>query len=151
MEITVRQKFTRQAPRKLRLVANQVKKMPLPQALEQLAVIERRSTLVLMKTMKQAIANAINNHGLKFEDLEISTIQVNGGPVYKRVRAASRGRGNEVKKRTSHILVVLKTREEDKKNAKPEVKAAPAQIAAPKAEVKAEKPAVKKVTKVKKA
>jgi len=135
MEITVRQKFTRQAPRKLRLVANQVKKMPLPQALEQLAVIERRSTLVLMKTLKQAIANAINNHGLKFDDLEIGTIQINGGPVYKRVRAASRGRGNEIKKRTSHILVVLKTREADKKS---EVKsaAAEAQIAAPKVETK---------------
>lgn len=111
MTITATQKFSRQTPRKLRLVANVVKKMPLQQALEQLAVIERRSTLVLMKTMKQAIANAVNNHGLRFEDLAIESIQVNGGPTYKRIRAASRGRGNEVKKRTSHIIVKLKTME----------------------------------------
>lgn len=111
MLITATQKFTRQSPRKVRLVANAVKKLPLDKALQQLAIIERKSTLVLMKTVKQAIANAINNHGLKFSELSIDTITVTPGPTYKRMRAVSRGRGHEIKKRTSHIMVRLKTLE----------------------------------------
>lgn len=109
MIITATQKFTRQTPRKMRLVANTVKKLPLDQALQQLAVIERRSTLVLMKTVKQAIANALNNHGLKFDDLKLDTILVTEGPRYKRFRAVSRGRAHEIKKRTSHVTVKLST------------------------------------------
>lgn len=109
MIITATQKFTRQTPRKLRLVANTVKKLPLDQAIRQLAVIERRSTLVLMKTVKQAIANALNNHSLKFDDLKIENILITDGPRYKRFRAVSRGRAHEIKKRTSHITVKLTT------------------------------------------
>lgn len=111
MTITATQKYTRQATRKVRLVANTVRKMPLEQALRQLAVIERRSTLVIMKTVKQAVANAINNHGLKFTDLKLENIIVNEGPRYQRMRAVSRGRGHEIKKRTSHITVTLSTLE----------------------------------------
>lgn len=126
MTITATQKFTRQTGRKVRLVANQIKKLPLEQALRQLAVIERRSTLVLMKTVKQAVANAINNHGLKFEDLKLDNIIVNDGPQYKRMRAVSRGRGHEIKKRTSHIVVTLSTVEATKAATKP-VAATPAE------------------------
>lgn len=156
MLITATQKFTRQSPRKVRLVANAVKKMPLPKAVQQLAVIERKSTMVLMKTLKQAIANAVNNHGLKFEDLSIETIQVNEGPRYRRMRAVSRGRGHEVKKRTSHVIVKLKTIDtkplvagkQAKLEAKPVVEAAapaPEAKAAPKTEKKTS--STKKVSK----
>ncbi len=107
MLITATQKFTRQSPRKIRLVANAVKKMPLDKALQQLALIERRSTLVLMKTLKQAIANAVNNHHVSFKDLSIDTILVNEGPRFRRMRAVSRGRGHEIIKRTSHVVVRL--------------------------------------------
>lgn len=132
MLITATQKFTRQSPRKVRLVANAVKKMPLAKALTQLAIIERKSTMVVMKTVKQAIANAIKNHGLKFEDLKIDTILINEGPFYKRMRAVSRGRGHEIKKRTSHVTVKLmsteatavSSTEAQKLSTKPEIKAA---------------------------
>ncbi len=120
MIITATQKFTRQTPRKVRLVANTVKKLPLDQALRQLAVIERKSTLVLLKTVKQAIANAVNNHGLQFSDLKIDNILVTQGPTYKRFRAVSRGRAHEIKKRTSHVTVTLMTQDQ----ATPAVKAA---------------------------
>lgn len=143
MLIKATQKYTRQSPRKVRLVANTVKKLPLEQALTQLAVIERKSTLVIMKVVKQAMANAINNHGMKFEDLTLDSIQVTPGPTYRRMRAASRGRGMEIKKRTSHITVVLSSKEAGKvaEPVKAEAKAV-------KAEVKAEtKPAVKKAAK----
>lgn len=109
MTIKATQKYTRQTGRKVRLVANTVKKLPLEEALRQLAVIERRSTLAILKTVKQAIANAINNHGLKFGDLKLDNIIVDNGPQYQRMRAVSRGRGHEIKKRTSHITVTLST------------------------------------------
>lgn len=111
MEIKAQHNFTRTAPRKLRLVANTVRKMPLEQAIKQLAVIERRATLPLLKVVKQAMANAVNNHRLAVSELELVNIRITEGPRYKRFRAVSRGRAHEVKKRTSHITVTLRTKE----------------------------------------
>jgi len=108
MEFIATQKLTRQSSRKIRLVANQVKKLALPDMLRQLAVIERKSTLVLLKTLKQAIANAQNNHGVAFESLELKELLVNDGPSYKRFQPVSRGRAHRILKRTSNIRVVLR-------------------------------------------
>ena len=113
MEFVATQKTTRQSPRKVRLVANQVKKLSLPDMIKQLAVIERKSTLVLLKTLKQAISNAQNNHGVALDNLELSELLVNAGPTYKRFRAVSRGRAHTILKRTCHIRVVLKTKTND--------------------------------------
>lgn len=108
MKFIAIQKNTRQTPRKVRLVANQVKKLSLEQALKQLAVIERKSTLVLLKTVKQAIANAQNNHGVPANQLEIESIIVNEAPRLRRFRAVSRGRAHGIIKRNSHITVTLR-------------------------------------------
>lgn len=110
MKFVATQKLTRQSPRKVRLVANQVKSLELPEMLKQLAVIERRATLVLLKTINQAIANAKNNHGVAFEDLELAELLVNEGPTYKRFRAVSRGQAHKILKRTCNIRVVLQTK-----------------------------------------
>ena len=104
------QKNTRQTPRKVRLVANTVKKLDLGMAIKQLSVMERRASLVVLKTLKQAIFNAINNHGVKFEDLKIKEITIGTGPTYKRYQAVSRGRGHSILKRTCHVRVVLETK-----------------------------------------
>jgi large subunit ribosomal protein L22 len=123
MQFKVTQKNTRQTPRKVRLVANTIKDLPLDQAIKQLAVIERRATLVLLKTIKQAIANAKNNHGVDASKLAIKEILVNPGPTYKRFNPVSRGRAHSIMKRTCHISVTLeekteKTEEKAAKNAK---------------------------------
>lgn len=107
MEFVAVQKNTRQTPRKVRLVANQIKDLPLEKALRQLAVIRKKSTLVLLKVMKQAMANAKNNHNVAVTDLEIKEIRVDEGSRYKRFRAVSRGRAHNVIKRNSHVTVVL--------------------------------------------
>lgn len=107
MTITATQKFARQAPRKVRLVANAVRKMKLEAAVRQLGVMDRTASTLVLKVVRQALANAINNHGLKFEELELKNITVDGAATYKRYRAASRGRGNSVFKRSCHITVVL--------------------------------------------
>lgn len=109
MLITATQKYTRQSPRKVRLVANTVKKLNLEAALKQLAVMDKRASVVVMKTIRQAIANAMNNHRYAFADLSIADIRIGDGPKFKRFQAVSRGRAHSIIKRASHITVVLKT------------------------------------------
>ncbi|MFZ5376420.1 MAG: 50S ribosomal protein L22 [Patescibacteria group bacterium] len=122
MQIIAEQKTTRQAPRKVRLVANAVKKMSVEAALRQLAVMERRSSVVVMKVMRQAIANAQHNHNLNFDELTINNILVTEGPRYKRFNAVSRGRAHSIIKRTCHVKVALETKEIGKPVAKSESK-----------------------------
>jgi large subunit ribosomal protein L22 len=114
MKIRAEQKYSRQTPRKVRTVANQVKDLGLTEALEQLALMERKAAIVIMKVMRQAVANATNNHGLKLENLELNNILVKKGPTYKRYRAVSRGRGHRILKRSCHVEVTLKTKESKK-------------------------------------
>lgn len=150
MTITATQKFARQAPRKVRLVANSVRTMGLEEAVRHLGVMDRTASTLVLKVLRQAVANAMNNHGLKFEELELKNITVDGAATYKRYRAASRGRGNSVFKRSCHVTVTLE---------KPEIVAGQSSTAAP-VEAKAaevattakadKKPVVKKVATVKK-
>jgi large subunit ribosomal protein L22 len=136
MEIKSVQKYTRQSHRKVRLVANTVRKMPLEQALRQLAVIEKKATDVVTKTVKAAIANAVNNHGYKPSELVLSNILVTEGPRYRRFQAVSRGRAHGITKRTCHVTVILKTTDEVAKIAPAKAEKA---VAAPKAETKEKK------------
>ncbi len=146
------QKTTRQTPRKLALVANTVRGESLADAIKQLAVMQRRASLVLLKVMRQAIANAMHNHQARFEDLELKEIIINEGPRYKRWRAVSRGRAHGIVKRTSHVTVVLKIKEssekskESEKSVKTQVKEAQSKKTQPK---KLEKQSTKTTTKTK--
>jgi large subunit ribosomal protein L22 len=114
MIITATQKNTRQTARKIRYVADVVKKMSIEDAIKQLAIMERRASLVVLKTLRQAIANAINNHKLSIDELKIKNIVVDVAPTYKRWRAVSRGRAHTILKRSCHIKVELKTIEKEK-------------------------------------
>lgn len=109
--IIAEQKNVRQSSRKVRLVAEQVKKLDLNAAVAQLSVMEKRSSLVILKTIKQAVANAMKNLGLAAEELELADIVVADGTILRRMRAVSRGRGHGIDKRTCHVRVVLKTKE----------------------------------------
>lgn len=115
MIIKAEQRNTRQTSRKVRLVVDVVKEMNMVDAINQLAVMNRKSSLLVLKVLRQAIANATNNFGLAVGDLEIDNIIVNDGPALKRWRAVSRGRAHTILKRTCHVRVDLKTKE----NAKP--------------------------------
>ncbi|MBU0978977.1 MAG: 50S ribosomal protein L22 [Patescibacteria group bacterium] len=107
MEIKAVQKTTRQTPLKVRLVANAVRKLSIPKAITQLATMERRASLLVLKVLRQAIANALHNHHLSLDQLTIKSILVNEGPRYKRFNAVSRGRGHAILKRTCHVTVIL--------------------------------------------
>lgn len=112
MIIKAEQRNTRQTSRKVRLVADVVKKMSIVDAINQLAVINRKSSLLVLKVLRQAIANATNNFNLVLGDLEIDNIVVNDGPALKRWRAVSRGRAHTILKRTCHVRVDLRTKKE---------------------------------------
>lgn len=146
MQITAEQKNTRQSPRKVRLVANAVRKLSLEKAMEQLAVMERKASIVVAKVLRQALANAWHNHRLSAQQVELKNILVTQGPTYKRFRAVSRGRAHTIFKRTSHVQVILEskaTTAPESQVKEVEKKAAPA----PKAETKPEKKVVKKAKK----
>lgn len=97
------------SPRKIRLVADLIRKMKPLEAVEKLPFVQKRAGEVVAKVIKSAIADA-KNQGASDTDLIFKEIQVGEGPRLKRGRAASRGRWHPIKKRMSHIRVVLTTR-----------------------------------------
>ncbi|HYE22078.1 MAG TPA: 50S ribosomal protein L22 [Verrucomicrobiae bacterium] len=98
------------SPRKLRLVADLVRKSKVEDALEQLRYSSKNAALPIAKVINSAIANAVHNFNYKKEDLVVKSITVDGGPVYRRMEPRAQGRGFIVRKRTSHINVVLESR-----------------------------------------
>lgn len=110
----------RVAPRKVRLVADAIRKLSLENALRTLSVVKKRGGVSLAKTLNSAIANATNNNNLKREDLTIKSIDVLDAPSYKRFHFSTRGRVHPYKRRGSQIRVVLEAK--DTKNTKEEVK-----------------------------
>lgn len=109
MKIVATQYLTRQSPRKVRLVVDQVKDLPLPAMMEQLSLIERHSCEVILKVLRQALANAQHNHGLTAQEVTVSSMTVMEGPRYRRFQPVSRGRAHGIIKRTCHVQVVLES------------------------------------------
>lgn len=106
MEI-VAKTTVRIAPRKIRLVADSIRKLSLEQALVALSVFSKRGAGPLEKTLKSAVANAINNNNVKKENLKIKSIDVLEAPSYKRFHPSTRGRIHPYKRRGSNIKIVL--------------------------------------------
>ncbi len=100
----------RVAPRKVRLVADAVRNLSLEDALNALSVIKNRGSVSLEKTLKSAIANAVNNNKLSRENLKIKSIDVLEAPSYKRYHPSTRGRIHPYKRRGSNITIVLEER-----------------------------------------
>src|SRR3989338_1955870 len=105
MEVTATSKYVRVSPQKVRLVVDQIKKMPPAKAISMLAFINKSASSALKKVILSAIANAKNNYNLKEETLIFKKIEVGAGPVFKRYQPISRGRVHSILKRTSHIKV----------------------------------------------
>lgn len=148
MLLEATQKNTRQTARKVRLVAGAVKGKSITDAIEQLAVMERRSSLVVLKVLRQALASAQHNHGITMDQLNLKNIIVNEGPTYKRFRAVSRGRAHTILKRSCHVTVQLETqgKSESRNVSKSDKPATVKKVA----EVKTDKSVAKKVATTKK-
>lgn len=107
MIIRAQLKFAKTSPRKIRLLANSVKKMRINDALNALSFSEKSGAILIKNVLESAIANAKNNFKINKQDLIIKKIEVFGGPSYKRWRAVARGVTHGYKKRTSHITIEL--------------------------------------------
>jgi len=102
------------SPRKVRLVADAIRKLSLTQALQLLALAPKRSARPLTKVIQSAIANAVNNNRLSQDSLRLKAVDVMEGPVLKRFHASTRGRIHPYIKQTSHIRIVLESVEKPK-------------------------------------
>jgi ribosomal protein L22 len=105
--VRAKARFVRVAPRKARLVADQVRGMPVEEARTLLEFSSRGAARDLQRLLDSAMANAEANHDLVADDLRISDIRVDEGPTLKRWRARARGRATRVEKKTSHLSVAL--------------------------------------------
>lgn len=109
MLIKAEQKHIRMSPRKVRLIADSIRGLPVNAAVVTLERINKFAAVPVRKTLSQAIANAVNNHGLKENELTLKSIQVGEGATLKRWQPVSRGRAHAILKRTSHIRIVLES------------------------------------------
>ena len=107
MEVSARLRFARLSPRKARLVADQIRGLPVERADELLTFSRKRAASVIRKVLNSAIANAEHNEGADIDELRVHTICVDQGPVYKRFRPRARGRATRILEPTSHITLTV--------------------------------------------
>ena len=111
MEAKATAKYVRVSPRKAGQICDLVRGKNVDEALAIMKFTPKASSEVLEKLLKSAIANAENNHDMKHENLYVAEIFANQGPTLKRIRPAAKGSAVRIRKRTSHITIVLKEKE----------------------------------------
>ncbi len=100
-------KYVRIAPRKVRLVADEIRGKSYPEAVSLLQFTNKRAAGIIGGVVKSAAANAEHNSDADPDELRIKTIKVDEGPTIKRYRPRAMGRATMIRKRTSHITVEL--------------------------------------------
>ncbi|MGD8643167.1 MAG: 50S ribosomal protein L22 [Chromatiales bacterium] len=105
MEVAARLKYARISPQKCRLVADQIRGLPVERALQTLSFSPKKAAHLVKKVLESAIANAEHNEGADIDELKVTSVFVDEGPVMKRIEARAKGRANRILKRTSHITV----------------------------------------------
>ncbi|MBX2867685.1 MAG: 50S ribosomal protein L22 [Acidiferrobacterales bacterium] len=111
-------RYVRLSPQKCRLVADQVRSMPVEKALELLQFSPKKGALPVRKTLDSAIANAEHNEGADIDELWINEIMVDEAPTLKRFRARAKGRGTRILKRSCHITVSVSDEERPRKKSR---------------------------------
>lgn len=107
METRAVAKFVRISPRKIRLVMDQVRGKQVGEALNMLSFAPQRGARILKKLVNSAIANAEQNTSVDVDSLYIMRVYADEGPTLKRWRPRAQGRATSIRKRTSHLTVVL--------------------------------------------
>ena len=112
MEAKAIARYVRVSPRKARIVVDQVRGKSVVQAQEILAFTNRAIAETVLKTLNSAVANAENQHHVRPESLVVKAAYVDEGPTLKRFRPRAKGAASRIRKRTSHITIIVATREE---------------------------------------
>jgi large subunit ribosomal protein L22 len=113
-EVKAFARFIHMSPRKLRLVADLIRRARVDVALEQLRYSSKNAALPITKLLNSAIANAVHNFSMNREDLVVKAITVDGGPVMKRMLPRAQGRADIMKRRMAHINLILESRPKTK-------------------------------------
>ena len=100
-------KHARISPQKARLVADQVRNLPIERALQILTFSDKKAAPMIKKVLESAIANAEHNEGADIDELKVAAICVDCGPLLKRMHARAKGRGNRIVKPTCHIYLTV--------------------------------------------
>ncbi|OHA84365.1 MAG: 50S ribosomal protein L22 [Candidatus Yonathbacteria bacterium RIFCSPLOWO2_01_FULL_47_33b] len=100
-------KSYRQAPRKVRLVANLMKGKTVERAIKELEVLPKRASLPMLKLLLSAVANAKENDGVAQADLFVKEVRVDQGTILKRFIPKSHGTASPIHKHTSHVMIEL--------------------------------------------
>jgi len=138
MDVISTYKFARVSARKARDVAREIQGLPVSDALDILTFTPRKAANLIGKTMKAAMADAENNFELSVDSLFVKEASIGEGPTFRRYKPRARGSAAPIRKRTSHIRIVLS---DEVRDAEPEE---------PPKQAKAEKPAPKKKAAAKK-
>jgi len=107
MQVSANLYGVRLSAQKGRLVADLIRGKRVDQALNILAFAPQKGAVIIKKVLESAIANAEHNNGADIDDLKVSRILVEKGPVLKRFTARAKGRGNRIIKPTCHVFVTV--------------------------------------------
>ena len=107
MQAVAKLRFALISAQKGRLVADQIRGLPVEQALNTLVFSKKKGAEMIKKVLDSAIANAEHNEGADIDELKVKTVFVDEGPTMKRIRARAKGRASRILKRTSHITVTV--------------------------------------------
>jgi large subunit ribosomal protein L22 len=107
MQVSAKLKHARVSPQKARLIADQIRGLPVERALNILMFSPKKSAGMMRKVLESAIANAEHNEGADIDELSVAAVCVDEGRTLKRFRARAKGRGTRILKRNSHITVTV--------------------------------------------
>jgi large subunit ribosomal protein L22 len=107
MQAVAKLRHARLSAQKGRLVADQIRGLPVEQALNILVFSDKKGAVLIKKVLDSAIANAENNEGADIDELRVYAVCVDEGPTMKRIRARAKGRAARILKRSSHITVTV--------------------------------------------
>ena len=113
MKVRAQAKYVRQSPYKVRRVLDLVRGLPVQEAEDVLRLASRGAPEPITKVLKSAVANAEHNYALDADDLVVAEAYADEGPTLKRYRPRARGRATRIRKRTSHITIVVSDMNEE--------------------------------------
>src|SRR3990172_12958887 len=110
METRAQTRFVSLAPRKVQLVVDQIRGKGVEEALNILKFVPKRSAAIVTKTLRSAVANAEGTQSVDVEKLYVKRVMLDGGGIWKRFMPRAMGRATRIRKRLSHLTVVVDER-----------------------------------------
>ena len=112
MDAVAKKRFIRQSPYKIRFVLKTIKGMNVNDAINKLSLTNKKASIYINEVLKASISNMLNkNSSSDSDNFFIKTAFVDEGPVMKRFRPAAMGRATGIRKRTSHLTIIISDKE----------------------------------------